>query len=273
MSILKLPHAVPRVLLFDWHATLVDTHDAMYYAVNDVLPKLEELGLMGRIISPEDSKTIDDAKLVIYIQQYLKLHPKVVEARKISRTDIFEILFGADEEAKHIAHREFHQAYRNHYGQVTPFEDHLEDVLEQLKDMSLVLGVLTNRDREFMEHEIDSVGESGWRHLFDTMVCGDDVDIRKPAPDSIYQALHNLGVKPGPGTWYIGDSTTDTIAAKRAGVTNVFYNGAGWDQTWLDKIFPDTIRHPYKPDAVVNGSMELLEMVRKFVRTGPGQRS
>jgi len=39
MSILNLPHAVPRVLLFDWHATLVDTHDAMYYAVNDVLPK------------------------------------------------------------------------------------------------------------------------------------------------------------------------------------------------------------------------------------------
>jgi len=105
------------VLLFDWHATLVDTHDAMYYAVNDVLPRLEELGLAERIIAPEDSKTIDDAKLVIYVRQYLKLHPKVVEARKISRTDIFEILFGRDEEAKHIAHREFHHAFRRrHFG-------------------------------------------------------------------------------------------------------------------------------------------------------------
>jgi hypothetical protein len=27
----------------------------MYYAVNDVLPKLEELNLMGRIIKPEES--------------------------------------------------------------------------------------------------------------------------------------------------------------------------------------------------------------------------
>ena len=264
MSILNLPHAVPKVLLFDWHATLVDTHDAMYYAVNDVLPKLEELGLMDRIIPVEESKTIDDAKLVMYIREYLRLHPKVVEARKISRTDIFEILFGEDEEAKHIAHRAFHHAYRNHYGLVTPFEEDFPAVLAELQDMNLVLGVLTNRDREFMEHEIDSVGESGWRHFFDTMVCGDDVELRKPAPDSIYKALKNLDVEPGPGTWYIGDSTTDTIAAKRAGVTNVFFNGAGWDQAWLDKIFPDTIRHPYKPDTVVNNSRELLSMVKTF---------
>lgn len=265
MSILKLPHAVPQVLLFDWHATLVDTHDAMYYAVNDVLPKLEDLGLMDRIIPVEDSKTVDDAKLVIYIRDYLELHPKVVEERKVSRTDIFEILFGDDEEAKQIAHREFHQAYRNHYGHVTPFEDEYPEVLAELQAMGLLLGVLTNRDREFMEHEIDAVGENGWRRFFDTMVCGDDVSRRKPAPDSIFRALENLAVEPGPSTWYIGDSTTDTIAAKRAGVTNVFYNGAGWDQTWLDKIFPDTIRHPYKPDAVVDDSLELLEMVRKFL--------
>lgn len=264
MSILNLPHAVPTVLLFDWHATLVDTHDAMYYAVNDVLPKLEELGLMNRIIAAEDCKTIDDAKLVIYVRQYLKLHPKVVEARKISRTDIFEILFGADEEAKQIAHQEFHHAYRNHYGRVTPFEETFPEVLAELNKMGLLLGVLTNRDREFMEHEIDAVGESGWRHFFATMVCGDDVAQRKPAPDSIFKALENLASKPGPGTWYIGDSTTDTIAAKRAGVTSIFFNGAGWDQTWLDKIFPDTIRHPYKPDAVVNSSLELLDVVKKF---------
>jgi phosphoglycolate phosphatase len=36
MSILRLPHAKPRTILFDWHATLVDTRDAMYHAVDDV---------------------------------------------------------------------------------------------------------------------------------------------------------------------------------------------------------------------------------------------
>jgi len=57
-------------------------------------------------------------------------------------------------------------------------------VLAELKEMGLTLGVLTNRDREFMEQDIDSVGETGWRHFFDTMVCGDDVAVRKPSPDS-----------------------------------------------------------------------------------------
>jgi len=269
MSILHIPHAVPKILLFDWHATLVDTHDAVYYAVDDVLPKLEQMGLMERLVKVENSKTLDDAKLVMYVRDYLQLHPKIKEARKISRTDIFEVLFGEDEEAKRIAHTEFHQAYRNHYGHVSPFEDEYAEVLTELQSLGLVLGVLTNRDREFMEYEIDAVDESGWSRFFSTVVCGDDVSKRKPAPDSILKALDNLGVDPGPGVWYVGDSTTDTIAAKEAGVTNIFYNGAGWDQAWLDKIFPDTIRHPHTPDAVVDDCRQLLDLVRCFVSNYP----
>ena len=93
MSILDVPHAKPTVMIFDWHATLVDTHDAMYYAVDEVLPRLDELGLIDRLIKIEDSKTLDDAKLVKYVKDYKQLHPKIKEARKISRTDIFEVLF------------------------------------------------------------------------------------------------------------------------------------------------------------------------------------
>lgn len=265
LSILALPRAAPKVLLFDWHGTLVDTHDAVYYAIDEVLPRLAEMGLLDRVIKIEDSKTLEDAKLVKYVLEYRQLHPKVRAARKVSRTDIFELLFGPDEEAKHLAHVEFHKAYRNHYGHVTPFEDKFDDVLAQLKSFGLVLGVLTNRDREFMEHEIRAVGDSGWEHFFSTVVCGDDVVRRKPAPDLILRAIDNLGVEPGPSTWYIGDSATDTIAAKNAGVTNIFYNGARWDQRWLDKIFPGTVRHPHRPDAMINDSVELLELVKQLI--------
>ena len=75
----------------------------------------------------------------------------------------------------------------------------------------------------------------------------------------------NVGFVPGRNTWYIGDSTTDTVAAKNAGVTSIFYNGAGWDRHWLDKIFPGTVRHPHQPDAVVNDSAELLGLVTQFL--------
>jgi phosphoglycolate phosphatase len=265
MSILHLPGARPRVILYDWHATLVDTLDAMYHAVEDVLPKLVEFGLIERTVRPEDSKTIEDARLVKYVREHARLHPKIKADRKISRTDIFELLFGPDEEAKRIAHNVFDDAYRNHFGEVRPFEDGIPAMFAEFRGYGVKLGVLSNRKREFMEHEIRAVDGGAWLQHVDTMVCGDDARKRKPAPDQILKALQNLRAPRDHSCWYVGDSTTDVIAANDAGVTAVFYNGARWDQGWIDRIFPDTVRHPHKPDAVVNDFGELVRLVRLFV--------
>lgn len=262
MSIIAMPCAAPKIILFDWHATLVDTHDAMYHAIDDVLPELKALNVLDRLVRTEDSKTLEDAKLVKYVRENYQLHPKVKAARKISRTDIFQVLFGDDEQARKIVHRAFDQAYRNYFGEVHPFEDGVEKMLENLRRLNLKVGVLTNRNREFMMHEVAVVNGTGWRQYFDTIVCGDDVVKRKPAPDQIFMALQQLQAQAGLNCWYVGDSTTDIIAAKRAGVTGIFYNGAQWDQAWIDKIFPGTVSHPHQPDAVVNNFKELMRMVR-----------
>ena len=58
-----------------------------------------------------------------------------------------------------------------------------------------------------------------------------------------------------------GAATTDTVAAKTAGVTSVFFNGAQWDQPWLNKIFPGSARYPHKPDVVVNDFAEFWALV------------
>lgn len=265
MSILQLPHAPPRTLLFDWHATLVDTMDAMYYALDDVLPRMVELGLVERLVAPGQSKTIEDARLVKYVREHARLHPKIKAERKISRTDIFEVLFGDDQDAKAIAHAEFDRSYARHFGLVKPMESAARERLLALRALGIRLGVLSNRSRRFMAHEIYTVDGRGWHELFDTMVCGDDVQRRKPHPDLILRALSNLDAPVDEGCWYVGDSTTDIIAAKRAGVTAVFYNGAAWDQRWLDRIFPGTDRHPHRPDAVVAGLEELLVLARRYV--------
>jgi len=251
----------PGLVLFDWHATLVDTLDAMYRAVDDTLPELETLGLMGRLVAPEDSRSIDDQKLVEYVKTYRQLHPKVKADRKISRTDIFEVLFGADEEAKRIAHATFNKHYRSHYGAVEPFEPHVRDVLVALRGLGLKVGVITNRDREFFVEELAKVDGTGWADHFDTAVCGDDAPRRKPHPDQLVLAAANLGFAPGGDVWYVGDSTTDTIAARVAGMTAVFFNGAQWDTSWLATIFPGSERYPYKPDVVVEDFSELFALV------------
>lgn len=265
MSILLKPHACPRVLLFDWHATLADTMDAMYHAVDDVIPALVAMGLDKRLVKAGDSKTVEDAKLVKYVRENTRLHPKIKEERKVSRTDIFEVLFGPDQEAKATAHRVFDQCYREHFGNVKPFEEGIREELEKMRAMNMRLGVISNRKREYMIHELGVIEDTGWLHLFDTMACGDDVEHRKPEPDLLLKALENIDVKPDHSTWYVGDSTTDIVAAGKAGVTPIFYNGAQWEKDWIDKIFPGTVRHPYMPEAIVNSFPELTELVRLFV--------
>lgn len=257
----KLKLTAPKAILFDWHATLVDTLDAMYHAVDDVLLMFDELGLLERLTQPGHSKTEEDAKLVAYVRDFQKLHPKLKADKKISRTDIFEVLFDQDSEAKMIAHREFNNCYRKHFGEIHPFEDGIDDMLRHFNSCGIKLGVLTNRDREFLQHEISIIDVTGWDGLFDILVCGDDVSNRKPAPDLILKGVSDLQLSLGLDIWHVGDSTTDMAASEKAGVTSIFFNGAGWDENWLHKIFPATEKHPFVPDAIVNNFAEFRELV------------
>jgi phosphoglycolate phosphatase len=248
----------PRVILFDWHATLADTMDAMYYALDDVLPRLASLGLIDHLVPPGLSKTPEDAKLVQYVRQNSSLHPKIKAQRKISRTDIFELLFGDNEEAKKIAHREFDRSYERYFGPVKPMEPDARRHLQALRARGIELGVLSNRARRFMAHEIYTMDGSGWQDLFAVIVCGDDVQRRKPFPDLIEKACAQIGVPVDQHCWYVGDSVADVAAGKTAGVTTVFYNGAAWRPEWIDKIFPGTDKYPHRPDGVVANLEELL---------------
>jgi phosphoglycolate phosphatase len=251
----------PEIILFDWHATLVDTLDAMYHAVDDLLPELTQLGLMDRLVGEDQSKSPDDQRLVDYVRERQQLHPRVKADRKISRTDIFEVLFGDDNEAKRIAHGAFNRHYRKYFGKALPFEPQVKNMLQGLRALGLPLGIITNRDREFFEQELANVDGENWSNLFMTSVCGDDTERRKPHTDQIDRAVANLEGKIGPHVWYVGDSTTDTIAAKSAEVTSVFFNGAQWDQPWLNTIFPGSDRYPHKPDVVVNDFAEFWALV------------
>jgi len=256
----------PRVILFDWHSTLVAPTDTMYHAVDDMLSKLESLGLSERLLRPEDSKTREDAVLVEYVRENRRLHPRILTEKRISRTDLFEVLFGPDEEAKTVAHEEFNKCYRRYSSEVHPFDDSIDEVLCRLHAMGLKLGIMTNRNREFLEQEIRHIHLAEWTGLFDVMICGDDVERRKPAPDPIFRALDEMGEAADAAAWYVGDSTTDTIAAKAAGVTSIFYNGASWGNDWLRKIFPGNDRHPHKPDAVVKNFREFYHLVKECLK-------
>ncbi|MGB1220634.1 MAG: HAD family hydrolase [Alcanivoracaceae bacterium] len=265
MSILQMPHSRPSAVLFDWHATLVDTHSAMYSAVDDMLAQLDALGLTNELMDPADSKTPEDARLLTYVREHKQLHPKVVAAKKVSRTDIFELLFGDNDTAKAEAHQAFDAAYQNHIEDVFPLEADIREQVTRLKEVGLPVGVISNRRRDFFEQELARVDGTGWEGLFDVSVCGTDVSARKPAADPLLHALDQLGISADEQVWYVGDSTTDIIAARRAGITPIFYNGAGWSQAWIDKIFPGSARHPHRPEAVVATIKAVTDLARLMV--------
>lgn len=261
---MKFPAALklPQTLLFDWHGTLVDTVDAMYNALDELFIKLARMGILNRLTHPENARNLDDAKLIHYVRKHQHLHPKVRAARKISRTDIFEVLFGDDEEAKAIAHEYYNRCYRKHCGEVHPMEPGLREHLLAFKQLGLTLGIASNRNREFLGRELRLVDQGRWQDLFDSVTCGDEISRRKPAPDILLQALEELGQSADASRWYIGDSITDTASAKLAGITACFYNGAHWDQPWLRQIFPGTPAHPHVPDVFVETHGELLDLIK-----------
>lgn len=246
----------PRVVLFDWHATLVNTADALYHAMDELLPQLESLGLIDRLTPPEESRNEDDARLVAYVRAHRQLHPKVRAARKVSRTDLFEVLFADDEEAKHVAHEAYNTCYRRHFGEVQPYEGGERDMLLALRRLGVRTAVLTNREREFYQHELQILEGGSWTGLFDASVCGSDSPRRKPAPDPIFKALELLDAPADAHCWFIGDSSTDVVAARRAGVGSVLFNGAGWPHAWLAKVFPGNAAHPHVPDVIVDSFEE-----------------
>jgi phosphoglycolate phosphatase len=79
------------------------------------------------------SRLPEHASLVSHVRAQRALPEAVKRARRISRTEIFEILFGADAEAKHAAHDAFDRCYARHVGEVLPFEPGVRAMLGRLR--------------------------------------------------------------------------------------------------------------------------------------------
>ncbi len=262
----------PRVLIFDWHGTLVDTRKAMYNAMDDLLARFVELDLLPRLVSPGRSRAAEDERLVAYVRQHRRLPEKIRSTGRLSRTDIFEILFGANAEAKRVAHAAYNAAYRHHCGAVHHLHGDEQPVLAALRAQGIQLAIASNRDREFLEPELAVLDGGSWSGLFDVIVCGGDTPNRKPAPDPIIHAVNRLGRVPDRDCWYVGDAASDVGASRRAGVASVFFNSAGWTPEWLAYYFPGSIEHPDVPDVVLGDCRELERLIARLARRSSARR-
>jgi 2-phosphoglycolate phosphatase len=89
-----------------------------------------------------------------------------------------------------------------------------EELLKKLNGLGIKLAVVTMKFRA-PSHKI--LAHHGLIDLFDTVLTFDDLEKRKPDPDSLFMLQRKFSVSPE-DTLMVGDSMTDLDYAKAAGV-------------------------------------------------------
>lgn len=125
----------------------------------------------------------------------------------------------------------------------------LTNMLEQLKAMGLLLGLITNAEGDF---QYRNIGALGIEPYFSTLLISGREGIKKPDPEIFLRALARLDVKAGESV-YIGDHPVNDVQAARAvGMKGVWKRDPLWDS-------------PAEHDGIIDDLLEVPDLVRGFL--------
>ncbi|MBB4284716.1 HAD family hydrolase [Roseospira goensis] len=182
---------VPRVLLFDWDNTLVDTWPCIHRVVNILM---EHMG--------HPPWTFDETR------------------RRIGRSmrDTFPEMFGDRwTEARDV----FLDAFRAVHLEMLVVLDGMEPMLEGLAARGVPMGLVSNKTGALLRREVTALG---WERYFFAQVGAGDAARDKPAREAVDLALATApggAVTADPAVWFVGDSPTDMTCAHACGLTPV----------------------------------------------------
>ena len=124
----------------------------------------------------------------------------------------------------------------------------VSEALDFLKTTGVKIGCVTNKASQFTLPILDDLGV---RHYFETVLCGDMVEKKKPDPMPLLQVAKELGVDPDVSLM-LGDSMSDVKAARAAGF-DIICMSYGYNHG-------EDIRD-YNPDAVIDSMAEVKHVV------------
>lgn len=123
--------------------------------------------------------------------------------------------------------------------------DGMKELIEKLKEDGYKLAVVSNKNHEAVQKIIPYY----FGNLFDISVGAMDTMPKKPAPDTTFYALEQVGVAKEK-TIYIGDSQVDVETAKNAGLDGIFVTWGFRSREELAKAgaqnFADTTEQLYE---------------------------
>ena len=133
-------------------------------------------------------------------------------------------------------HAEMMDIYARHLTGATTLMPGAGQMLEELCDEGVALGLVTNKPQRFIETILDFFHLSS---VFAVAIGGDSGVAKKPAPDMLLAAMEELGAEPR-NTIMVGDSTSDVEAARAAGVQVVLVRG-GYSVEPIDRLGADRV--------------------------------
>ena len=168
----------------------------------------------------------------------------VMDKLTVLTTDEFFRFLGIDDDAM-LKQINYHWGRLLQNSPVTMFT-YIPELLTFLSEEHCFLAIATSRTWEELE-EIDDLMKI--LSIFDCVITSDKVDKPKPNPESILTILKQNHLQPSE-TIYVGDSESDMLAAKSAGV---FFAYASWDN------HDDSITYDY----ILNTPEDLKKLLTK----------
>lgn len=123
---------------------------------------------------------------------------------------------GTDEKICQECLDEFKSYYENHYAVKTVPYESICDVLSQIRNKGIKIGVVSNK----FDSAVQDLCKIYFDGLIDVSVGEKDGVPRKPSPDSCEYVINALG-QPKNEILYIGDSEVDILTAKNAGLQSI----------------------------------------------------
>ena len=116
-----------------------------------------------------------------------------------------------------------------------PFPN-LFEMLEELRNNNLTLGMITNGIGQF---QMDNIKALGIEKYFQTILVSEWEGLKKPDPSIFFRALKQLDVSPNQSV-YVGDHpVNDVKAAQNIGMHGIWKNDIQWPHFKTDLIIDD----------------------------------
>lgn len=185
------------LVLFDLDGTLIETAPEIADAVNDTLT---QFGL-----APVEQERVD--RWIGHGTREL-----LIQALAFRGDTSPEVVRHA--ESFRLVEAEFGKHYQRRCGTRSHLYPHVRETLHGLRERGVKLAVVTNKEGRYTQTVLDA---HALAPLFDRVISGDTLTVKKPNPLAISDCLLRYGVA-AHRALFVGDSSIDVATARNAGV-------------------------------------------------------